>query len=87
MASGHHSEENELLPVTWPFRAAGTIMIFATVWFCLGWAIQGQENGHKLAYHMTVFWWSILATIVLVVAGGIYNWLRERKRLSLLEQR
>ena len=82
---GNHEQENELLPVTWPFRAAGTVMIFATVWFCLGWMIKGQDNGHTLAGHMTVFWIAIYATIVLVVAGGIYNFYRERKRRRLLE--
>jgi len=85
MASGH-DEENELLPITWPFRAAGTVMVFATVWFCVGWAIQGQDNGHTLAGHMTVFWISIYLTIALVVAGGILNFYRERKRRGLLEQ-
>jgi len=84
MASENHEPENELLPVTWPFRAAGTVMIFATVWFCMGWAILGQDNGHTLAGHMTVFWIAIYTTIVLVVAGGIYNFLRERKRRRLL---
>ncbi len=85
MASGNHDQENELLPVTWPFRAAGTVMIFATVWFCMGWAIKGQENGHSLAGHMTVFWISIYVTIALVVLGGVFNFYRERKRRRLLE--
>jgi len=85
MASGNHDQENELLPVTWPFRAAGTVMIFATVWFCMGWAIKGQENGHTLAGHMTVFWISIYVTIALVVLGGVFNFYRERKRRRLLE--
>jgi hypothetical protein len=85
MASGH-DEENELLPITWPFRAAGTVMIFATIWFCMGWAILGLDNGHTLAGHMTVFWISIYLTIALVVGGGILNFYRERKRRSLLEQ-
>lgn len=85
MASGHH-DEDELLPITWPFRAAGTVMVFATFWFCLGWAIQGQDNGHTLAGHMTVFWISIYLTIALVIFGGVLNFYRERKRRSLLEQ-
>jgi hypothetical protein len=85
MASGHE-QENEMLPITWPFRAAGTVMVFATIWFCLGWAIQGQDNGHKLAAHMTVFWDCIYLTILLVIGGGIFNFYRERKRRSLLEQ-
>lgn len=86
MASEHHSEENELLPITWPFRAAGTVMIFATVWFCAGWAIQGQDNGHTLYMHMTIFWWSIYLTIALCIGGGVANFYRERKRRSLLAQ-
>jgi hypothetical protein len=34
---------------------------------------------------MTVFWIAIYTTIVLVVAGGIYNFYRERKRRRLFE--
>ena len=87
MAAGNHDgHDNELLPVTWPFRAAGTVMIFATVWFCLGFAIQGQQTGKTLAGHMTVFWIAIVVSIALVVLGGIYNFYRERKRRRLLEQ-
>ncbi len=84
MASGQH-QEDELLPVTWPFRAAATVMIFATIWFCLGWMIQGQDNGHTLPNHMPIFWDAIYLTIALVIFGGVLNYYRERKRLSQLE--
>jgi hypothetical protein len=85
MASGHH-DENELLPITWPFRAAGTVMVFTTIWFCVGFAIQGQDNGHTLAGHMPIFWVGVYLTIALVIFGGVLNFYRERKRRSLLEQ-
>lgn len=86
MAHGNHEDENELLPITWPFRAAGTVMVFATIWFCLGYAIQGQQTGKTLPMHMAIFWDAIYLTIALVVFGGILNFFRERKRKSLLEQ-
>jgi hypothetical protein len=85
MAS-EHQEENELLPITWPFRAAGTAMVFATIWYCLGWMIQGQDDPHTLPGHMPVFWYAIYLTIALVIFGGVLNFYRERKRRGLLEQ-
>lgn len=86
MAHGHHEDENELLPITWPFRAAATVMVFATIWICLGWMIEGQQTGKTLPDHMTIFWDAIFLTIILVVFGGVLNFFRERKRKSLLEQ-
>lgn len=85
MASGHH-DDIEQLPITWPFRAAGAVMVFATFWFCMGWAIQGQNDKYKVGGHMTVFWVAIYLTIALVVFGAVLNFYRERKRRSLLEQ-
>jgi hypothetical protein len=85
MAPEHH-DDIEQLPITWPFRAAGAVMVFATFWFCMGWAIQGQNDKYKVGGHMTVFWVAIYLTIALVVFGAVLNFYRERKRRSLLEQ-
>lgn len=37
MAS-HSSDDG--LPVTWPFRAAGTLVVLALTWFCFGFAFE-----------------------------------------------
>lgn len=37
MAS-HSSDDG--LPITWPFRAAGTLVILALAWFCFGFAFE-----------------------------------------------
>lgn len=83
MASSHH-DENERLPITWPFRAAGTVMVLTTVWFCMGWGIRDLGPEERLSGHMPIFWLGILLTVVLVVFGGIINTVRERRRLQLL---
>ena len=85
MAPEHH-DDIEQLPITWPFRAAGAVMIFATFWFCMGWAIQGQNDKYKLSGQMPIFWVAIYLTIALVVFGAVLNFYRERKRRSLLDQ-
>jgi len=66
------------LPVTWPFRAAATVLIFTLAWFCLGFAIEDLEN--ELNGHMTVFWVGICVTIALVVLGAAINIPRELRR-------
>ena len=59
MASSHHGE-HEMLPITWPFRAAGTVLVLATVWFCTGWGIRDLGPEERLAGHMPVFWSGLL---------------------------
>ena len=66
------------LPVTWPFRAAGTVFIAAMVWFCMGFAIK--DTGEELSNLMPVFWILLLITAVLVVGGAAYNINREQRR-------
>jgi hypothetical protein len=72
----------EDLPATWPFRAAGTVLIVALSWFCFGFAVH--DVGGELANHMPVFWLLMLTTIVLVVGGALYNLgqARSRKRTT-----
>lgn len=74
----HSGAGYEDLPATWPFRAAGTLLIVAMVWFCLGFAIK--DTGDELANHLPVFWVLILASVLFVAAGAIYNVSRERRR-------
>jgi len=75
---GHSSAGHQDLPATWPFRAAGTVLVVAMVWFCLGFAIE--DMGEDLAGHMPVFWLMILASVVLVLGGAFFNIARERRR-------
>lgn len=77
-----HKSKYEDLPATWPFRAAGTVLIVALSWFCFGFAVK--DMGDELANHMPVFWLLLLTTIVLVVGGALYNLgqARSRKRTT-----
>ena len=43
------------LPMTWPFRAAGTLVMLALVWFCFGFAFEdaailSEENSGGEAF-------------------------------------
>ena len=80
MASG--GDRYKDLPATWPFRAAGTIFIVAMVWFCLGFAIK--DTGDELSGHMDVFWLLIVAGVLFVIGGAIFNIQRERRRKRTL---
>lgn len=66
------------LPVTWPFRLAGTLTIVAMVYFCLGFAIK--DMGEELWHHLGVFYTLLLIAAVLCIAGGIYNLAQERRQ-------
>ena len=66
------------LPATWPFRLAGTLVIVAMVWFCLGFAIK--DMGEHLTGHMSVFYLLLLAAALITLAGGLFNVSRERRR-------
>lgn len=81
MASSHHGD-NLHLPITWPFRAAGTVMILATIWFCTGWGIRDLPGDQRLSGHMPIFWAGIALTIVLCVVGGLMNMGQARKRAA-----
>ncbi|HWH15515.1 MAG TPA: hypothetical protein VNT51_12285 [Miltoncostaeaceae bacterium] len=81
MASSHH-DDNEMLPATWPFRAAGTVMILATVWFCTGWGIRDLGPEERLSGHMPVFWFLIALAVLFVVGGAVYNLMLSRRRTA-----
>ncbi len=74
----HSGAGHQDLPATWPFRAAGTILIVAMVWFCLGFALE--DVGEELSNHLPVFWLLILAAVVFVAGGAAFNIARERRR-------
>lgn len=76
----HSSAGHQDLPATWPFRAAGTLLIVAMVWFCAGFAIKGTDTGDTLPNHLPVFWLLVLASVVFVAAGAVFNVTRERRR-------
>jgi hypothetical protein len=73
-----HNDVPQDLPSTWPFRAAGTLLIAALIWFCLGFAIE--DLGNTLDAHLPVFWLLLLGGVVLVLLGAAVNIQRERSR-------
>ena len=77
MAHGSDSAYQDL-PVTWPFRLAGTLTLVAMAYFCLGFAIK--DMGEELWKHLTVFYGLLLISALLCIAGGLYNISRERRR-------
>ncbi len=86
MASG--GDRYKDLPATWPFRTAGTLFILAMVWFCAGFALKDSpsEGAHlnTLPAHMDVFRLLILAGVVFIIGGAIFNIQRERRRKRTL---
>jgi thiosulfate reductase cytochrome b subunit len=77
----HKDDRYEGLPATWPFRVAGTLFIVAFAWFCFGFAVE--DMGDELHNHKPVFWLLLLAGIVFVVGGAIYNLGQSRARRRL----
>jgi hypothetical protein len=75
----HNGGEDEGLPATWPFRAAGTLVIFAMIWFTLGFGMEDVTGDH-LAGHMSIFWALLVAAAVLIAGGAAFNIARERRR-------
>ena len=71
------------LPITWPFRAAGTLVMIALAWFCAGFAIE--DVGEHLPNHSGIFYLLLLASLLLVIGGGVYNGSREKKRRQNLD--
>jgi len=78
MASG--GDRYKDLPATWPFRTAGTLFIVAMVWFCAGFAIKDAGTGDTLPAHMNVFQLLLVAGVVFIIGGAIFNLRRERRR-------
>jgi hypothetical protein len=76
----HNGADVQGLPVTWPFRAAGTVLIFTLAWFCLGFAVEDIGPDNHLSGHMTVFWVGLLVTLLLVILGAAINIPRGRRR-------
>jgi hypothetical protein len=76
--AAHDGDLPKDLPATWPFRAAGTLLIAALAWYCLGFAIE--DLGNHLNGHMQVFWILLAIGGALVLAGAAYNIRLERRR-------
>lgn len=74
----HNDSKYEGLPATWPFRAAGTLLIVAFAWFCFGFAVE--DMGDELSNHMPVFWVLLLVAAVLIVGGAALNVAQARGR-------
>jgi hypothetical protein len=72
-------DDDHDLPATWPFRAAGTILIGAMIWFTLGFGMH-DTTGDELTGHIPVFLGLILAAVVLIVLGAAYNLGRDWRR-------
>lgn len=66
-----NDDRYEGLPATWPFRVAGTLFIVAFAWFCFGFAVE--DLGETLSNHKPVFWALMLAGLVFVIGGALYN--------------
>jgi len=77
------TSEAKNLSTTWPFTLAGLLVTIGLSYFCLGFAIHDRkpvvedqvvEGPIKLAGHYEVFWITILAAIVLCIAGYVVNY-------------
>jgi hypothetical protein len=76
----HHDHDDDPLPATWPFRFAGTMLIAALVWFCLGMGLH--DVGEELPNHMPIFFAILLVGLVFVLGGAIYNLALDRGRTA-----
>ena len=87
MAHGQHDNEQSL-PISWPFTLAGLCLTFALVWFCLGFAIADRKlpapavttGPTKLPAHYQLFWLALLLGAISVIIGIVFNMTRDRRR-------
>ena len=87
MAHANH-DNDKVLPIRWPFTFAGFCLIFALVWFCLGFAIEDRKlpppakvtGPTELKWHYQLFWIALLIGAVSVALGIAYNMTRDRRR-------
>jgi hypothetical protein len=73
-------DDDGTYPSTWPFRAAGTIVIAALSWFCLGFGLEDVDK-HLPAFY-EIFFAGLAVAAVLIVGGGLFNMRRERARTA-----
>lgn len=71
-------QDNSDLPITWPFRLAGTLLMASIAWFLVGFAVE--DAGEHLPNHLGISELLLLIAVLFVVGGGIYNGARERER-------
>jgi hypothetical protein len=81
-------EDERDLPVTWPFTVAAVLVVAALIWFCGHFAVrdpQATPPTSGFPHPFAVFWGLILAAVFLIVCGGAFNVVRERRRRRALE--
>lgn len=87
MGHGNHDNEKDL-PISWPFTFAGFCLMFALIWFCLGFAIEDRKlpapevatGPTELKWHFPLFWILLLVGAVSVAVGIVINMARSRRR-------
>jgi uncharacterized membrane protein YiaA len=81
--ASHEDETPKDLPVTWPFTVGGVLIIAALVIFCGHYAIRDPlQEKEGIENFAAIFWSLIVAAVVLMIAGGVYNVARNRRRLQ-----
>jgi hypothetical protein len=79
----HDDKDESGLPIVWPFTLGAFLIIVGLVWFQLGFAFE--DVGRVLWQHYGVFWAGLFAGVVLIIAGGIYNTVHNRRRRAALQ--
>lgn len=75
-------KDNGGLPQVWPFTLAGLFVLVGIVWFLLGFAVH--DVGKDLPAHYSVWWVCVVAAVVLVIGGGLYNTVWSHRRNAAL---
>jgi hypothetical protein len=71
-----HDDHDDPLPLTWPFRFAGLLVLAAMAWFCTGFGLH--DVGGELAAYYPVFWTLIAVAIVMIIGGAAFNLTKRR---------
>ncbi len=82
MASNEHAEEDDDLPITWPFRFAGLCLLLALAYFCAGFAVE--DLAYHIWGHMDVTYGLLYVGLAALVLGAVYNIYREQRRRKRL---
>lgn len=75
-----HATDDDDLPKVWPFTLAGLFIVIALIWFQIGFAVH--DAGQELWAHYQIFWLGLLLALILIIAGGIVNTRRSRRRAA-----
>lgn len=82
-AMAHDDKDESGLPIVWPFTLAGFLIVVGLVWFQIGFAFE--DVGRDLWQHYGVFWFCLLVGLILIIGGGIYNTVHNRRRRAALQ--